>query len=184
MIVGFLYTSTGLAFHGALDQMLWIPAMNQQFSKCKILKHRQMLLQIAIVPVLVLLHFVFPKILNGFELEDDVKRGSILFSFFMVPAALLFMFTVVQAKYLTLMGYPFIPLVASMLGFGAHWGVLTIYSGKANVNTETIALATTFGFVAKTVILCILGWTCTEIEAKIEEDVRFCSSDTFQDLCK
>ena len=101
----------------------------------------------------------------------------------MIPASILFMFTVVQAKYLTLMGHPFVPLVASMFGFGVHWGVLSIYYGKDSVNLETTALATTFGLVAKTVVLCVLQWTCTDIETKIEEDVRFCSSDTFQDLC-
>ena len=65
------------------------------------------------------------------------------------------------------MGSKYIPFVAGMIGFGLHWGVLRIYYGKQNINLETLALATTFGFVAKIVVLCVLQWTCTDIETKI-----------------
>lgn len=40
MIVGLLYTSTGLAFNGALDSIIRDHAISKDFTTCKILKRR------------------------------------------------------------------------------------------------------------------------------------------------
>ena len=110
-----------------------------------------------IAPFLVLVHFALPKILNLTKLEEDIKEGSFLFSVFMIPAAFIFQFTAVLSRYLYVNGYAHkVTFVASMIGFGVHLVVLSIYSGKDSINLETLALATTFGFIAKILVMFVV----------------------------
>lgn len=155
----------------------------------------------AFIPLALLIQLLVPKILSPFMLEDEVKEKVRLYSLYMIPTAFLFHLNTIQTKYFTVTGSiastnttpahsQYTPLIASFLGFCAHYNYLVYQHSNETMTFSSIALASFVGQLVRLLMIQIANkcWqgVCQDVKLTDKDvyNIKFHFQDSLRSLAR